>query len=168
MVFPPYIPPSKPAAHREYAPISFKSDVEEIQAMEDTHLEEGAVFLEKTMERDVQDLYNLQDSDEVIIIRDSHNVTVQTTDTQVAINLQTSLQLILSLLITISIADSEKADRVTQDLSQHLIVKQKNKQKIIIEKSRDVTITTTDTDISANIQALLQAILAIVARIEAL
>ncbi|OCA83513.1 spore coat protein [Pradoshia sp. D12] len=108
----------------------------------------------------------IQESDELIIIKDSGNVFVQTTETQAAVSLQLALQLAIALVIEISIADSDDSDGVVQDLLQHFNSEQKSVQKIHIENSRDVRVTTTDTDISANLQVMLEALLAIVARLD--
>jgi len=69
-------------------------------------------------------------------------------------------------VIRITIADSEDNNAVVQDLLQFFDSEQKNKQKILIENSKDVTITTTDTDISANIQVLLEVLLSLVAQLD--
>jgi spore coat protein X len=152
------------------APAAVEETVTEEMAYDstDTELcEEVFENTEDTVLQDAdQDIDTLQHSGEVIIIRDSCNVNIQSTDTQAAVNLQIALQLALVLIIQISIADSAQAERVTQSLTQQLQVKQINHQKVIIENSRDVTIVTTDTDVSANIQVLLQALLAIVAKLE--
>ncbi len=108
----------------------------------------------------------IQESDEVIVIKDSGNVYVQTTETQAAVSLQLALQLAIALVLEISIADSDDSDGVVQDLLQHFNSEQKTVQKIHIENSKDVSVTTTDTDISANLQVMLEALLAIVARLD--
>ncbi len=53
-------------------------------------------------------------------------------------------------IISISIADSEKADKITQELLQSLKIKQLNYQKTVVENSKnvDVTITVTSNLIS--------------------
>lgn len=113
-----------------------------------------------------EDIDNLQYSGELIVIKDSENINIQSTDTQVAVNVQVALQVAIALVLQIAIADSSRAEQVTQDLLQQLDVKQINRQKVLIENSRDVTIVTTDTDVSASVQVLLQVLLAIVAKIE--
>ena len=108
----------------------------------------------------------IQESDEVIVIKDSGNVTVHTTETQAAVSLQIALQLAIALVLKITIADSDDSNSVVQDLLQHFDSEQKNVQKIYIENSKDVTVTTTDTDIVANVQVLLEALLAIIAKLD--
>ena len=107
-----------------------------------------------------------QESDEVIWIKDSINVRVQSTDTQASISLQAALQLAIALIISITVADSEQGNEITQELLQHFNSEQLNKQKIFVRNSKDVNITTTDTDISANIQALLQSLVSLVAKLD--
>jgi len=109
-----------------------------------------------------------QDSDELIWIRESCSVKVHTTDTQVAVSLQVALQLAIALVIGITIGDSEKGQYVAQQLTQEIGTEQTNKQKIIINNSKDINVTTTDTDVAVNIQALLQILLALVGELDIL
>ncbi len=108
----------------------------------------------------------IQESDEVIFIKDSGNISVRTTETTAAVSLQIALQLAIALVIKISIADSDDSDSVVQDLLQHFDSEQKSVQRIHIENSKDITVETTDTDIAANVQVLLEALLAIVAQLD--
>lgn len=122
-----------------------------------------------TVEQDAdQDIEDLQVSEECIIIRNSADVEVHTTDTQAAVNLQAALQVAIALVLSLTIADSAKAEAVTQDLLQKIETKQINKQKTLILNSQCVRVTTTDTDIAVNIQALLQVLVALVAKIDVL
>ncbi|WP_227874351.1 spore coat protein [Tumebacillus algifaecis] len=110
----------------------------------------------------------LQRSEEVIIIRDSFGVEVSTTDTKAAVNLQVALQLAIAVVLSLTIADGDRAERITQELLQKVQVKQVNKQRTVIENSRNVEVITTDVDVAANIQVLVQVLLALVAKIEVL
>ncbi|GMR67912.1 hypothetical protein BAC7755_45800 [Bacillus sp. MN7755] len=47
-------------------------------------------------------------------------------------------------------------------------VKQVNKQETVIRNSRNVTVTTTDTDIAVNVQILLQILLALLVKLNIL
>jgi len=107
-----------------------------------------------------------QESDEVIWIKDSCNVNVRTTDTQGAVSLQVGIQLAIALVISISLGDSDQGRAVAQEIFQKFDDEQSNKQKIYIENSKDVDIHTTDTDLSLNIQALLDVLLTLVAKID--
>ncbi|MEM1504087.1 spore coat protein [Domibacillus sp. 8LH] len=109
-----------------------------------------------------------QESDELVWIKDSCNVEVRTTDTQAAVSLQVGLQLAIALVVSITIGDSDEGQSVAQELFQQFDSEQTNKQKIFVKNSKDVTITTTDTDLAVNIQALLQLLVALVVKLDVL
>src|SRR5699024_8415104 len=89
-----------------------------------------------------------QSSHEVIIIRDSCDISVETTDPKVAASVQGALQVAIAVVINITIADSSRAEKVTQELLQMSQIRQANRQKLVIENSRDIDVTTTDTDVA--------------------
>ena len=107
-----------------------------------------------------------QESDELIWIKNSSNIDVQTTDTQASVSLQVGLQLAIVLVVSIAIGDSNRGQVVAQDLIQQFNNEQTNKQKIFIDNSKDVNIVTTDTDLAVNIQALLQVLVALVVKLD--
>lgn len=109
-----------------------------------------------------------QDSNELIIVRESCNVRVETTDTQAAVSLQVGLQVAIALVISIIIGDNDRGQEIAQELLQASDVEQLNRQIVVIENSKDVTITTTDTDVAVNVQVLFQILLALIARIDIL
>jgi spore coat protein X len=109
-----------------------------------------------------------QKSFEWIIVKDSEDVEVQTTDTQAAVSLQLGIQAAIAVVISITVGDTDQGKAVVQDLKQFMKTKQKNTQKTVIEGSKHVKVTTTDTDLAVNIQALLQILLAIVAKLDVL
>ncbi len=109
-----------------------------------------------------------QGSKEYIEITNSCNVTVKTTDTQVGVSLQAALQVAIAIVINITIADSARAEQVTQELLQSANTRQYNHQKLIIEGSNDVEVTTSDTDVAVSIQVLLQILIALVAQLDIL
>lgn len=115
-----------------------------------------------------QEIKSQQQSFESIFIKDSCDVEVTTTDTQAALNVQVGLQAAIALIISISIADSGTADKVTQDLYEKIKSSQVNHQQTYVENSRGVKVTTTDTDIAVNAQVLLQVLLALIARLDIL
>ncbi|MCA1011987.1 spore coat protein [Halobacillus halophilus] len=123
---------------------------------------DAAIVLEDGTEISLSD----QESDELIWIRNSCNVNVHTTDTQAAISLQIGLQLAIALVISISIGDSDKGKAIAQEIVQKFDSEQTNYQKIFIDNSKDVDITTTDTDLTVNIQALLQVLVTLVAELD--
>lgn len=126
--------------------------------LEDATVGQGAGQVEQTV----------QSSTETIVIKDSAEVTINTTETKAAIALQGALQVAIALVLSISIADSQKAEKITQELMQKSQIKQATHQKTIVENSRGVNVTTTDTDIAVNVQILLQILLALVAKLEIL
>lgn len=107
-----------------------------------------------------------QASNEVIVIRDSCEVTVETTDTKVAVSLQAALQVAIAVVINITIADNSRAEKVTQELLEMSQIKQTNRQKLIIVNSRTVDVTTTDTDVAVSLQVMLQILLALFAQLD--
>ncbi|MBO1515193.1 spore coat protein [Metabacillus bambusae] len=112
--------------------------------------------------------FSEQDSDEIIFIKDSCHIDVHTTDTQASVSLQVGLQLAIALIVSVTVGDTDRSRIVTQDIFQKVLAQQTNQQKLIIDNSKDVSITTTDTDISLNIQALLQVLIALVVRLDVL
>ncbi|MGM2687412.1 spore coat protein [Bacillus cereus group sp. BceL004] len=124
----------------------------------------NANFLEEAIQTDEID----QVSEEYIEIVDSADVQVTTTDTKAALSIQAALQAAIVVVVSISIADSEKADKITQELFQKSSIKQINRQKTFIKNSKNVTVTTTDTDIAVNIQILLQILLALLVKLNIL
>ncbi|MEC3654051.1 spore coat protein [Bacillus siamensis] len=105
---------------------------------------------------------NRQTSEEMIIIRDSCDIEVTSTDTQVAASIQAALQAAVIAIINLSIADGELADQVIQDLVQQSVNNQSNRQKLVIENSRNINVTTTDTDIAISVQILAQILVALI------
>ncbi|MED3729425.1 MULTISPECIES: spore coat protein [Priestia] len=109
-----------------------------------------------------------QGSEEIVIIRDSCNVNYTSTDTQVAVVLQTALQTAILTIIQLAIADENQAELVTQTLLEKATIKNANRQKVLIEGSQDVTMTTTDTDVAISIQVLIQLLTAVITQIDIL
>ncbi|MBY0223449.1 MULTISPECIES: spore coat protein [Sporosarcina] len=109
-----------------------------------------------------------QFSNEVIVIRDSCDVMVSTTDTQVAVSLQAALQVAIAFVVNISIADGTRAEKVTAELLERAQIRQTNRQKLIIENSRNIEVTTVDTDVAISLQLLLQILLALIVQLDIL
>lgn len=107
-----------------------------------------------------------QSSHELIVIRDSCEVTVNTTDTQIAVSLQAALQVAIAVVVNITIADGTRAEKVTQELLERAQIRQSNRQRLIIVNSRTVNVTTTDTDVAISLQLLLQILVALVAQLD--
>ncbi|MCK2018982.1 spore coat protein [Peribacillus frigoritolerans] len=115
-----------------------------------------------------QDNNQVQLSEELIYIKDSCNVNITSTDVKAALSLQAALQAAIAVIVSISVADADNADKITQQLIQSSNVKQITRQKTIVENSRDIEITTTDAQIALNIQLLLQLLLALIVEIDIL
>jgi spore coat protein X len=109
-----------------------------------------------------------QQAFESIVIKDSEGVTVTSTDNQAAISLQVAIQAAIAIVISISVGSPEVGKSVVQDLKQYFKSKQLINKKTIIHGSKAVTVTTTDNQVVVNIQALVQILLAIVAKLEIL
>ena len=137
---------------------------EDCESLNDYSFSKNANFLEEAIQTDEID----QISEEYIEIVDSADVQVTTTDTKAALSIQAALQAAIVVVVSISIADSEKADKITQELFQKSAIKQINRQKTFIKNSRNVPVTTTDTDIAVNIQILLQILLALLVKLNIL
>ncbi|GAE33486.1 spore coat protein [Halalkalibacter akibai] len=110
----------------------------------------------------------LQRSEELIMVKDSCDVTVSSTDTKAAVSLQASLQAAIALVISVSVASADQAERITQELLQTTKTKQVTIQKTVIENSKNVDVTTTDTQVGVNIQLLLQILLALLVNLDVL
>ncbi|MDR7246573.1 spore coat protein [Priestia megaterium] len=102
-----------------------------------------------------------QESTELIWIKDSCDIEVYTTDAQVAVQLQLVIQVALGVVISILSSNVANSEVIAQDLLAHANIEQTNKQKIIIVNSKDVKITTTDADVAVNIQAVIEAVIAV-------
>ncbi|OIK11125.1 spore coat protein [Bacillus sp. MUM 13] len=116
----------------------------------------------------VQNSTQLQLSEELVYIKDSCDVNVTSTDVKAALSLQAALQAAIVVVISISIADSSRAEQITQELLQSSKISQITRQKTIIENSRNVEVTTTDAQVAVNIQLLLQLLLALIVELDIL
>jgi len=119
-------------------------------------------------EEAVQEAEIDQSSHEVIIIRDSCDINVETTDTQIAASLQAALQVAIAVVVNITIADSSRAETVTQELLENSQLRQTNRQKIVIVNSRQIDVATIDTDIAISLQLLLQILITLVVQLDIL
>ncbi|MBB6454942.1 spore coat protein X [Salirhabdus euzebyi] len=114
---------------------------------------------------DVQESETFQGSFEIIEIRDSCDVNVTSTDTQVAVSIQAAVQVAIALVVNISIADSNRAELVTKELLQRAEIDQVNKQKILIEGCEKVDVRTRDTDVAVSLQVLVQILVALLVQL---
>ncbi|MBT2573789.1 spore coat protein [Bacillus sp. ISL-51] len=102
-----------------------------------------------------------QVSDEAIIIRDSCDINVTSTDVQAVTSVVTALNAAVVTATLTSIADGVIAELVAQDLLQLTSNKQINRQKLLIENSRGVNVTTVDADIATLISTATNTLVAI-------
>ncbi|RUL48258.1 spore coat protein [Lysinibacillus antri] len=107
-----------------------------------------------------------QQSYEWIIVKDSEYVDIHSTDTQAAISLQLGIQAAIAAVISVTIGDSDQGKNVADDIKQFMSMRQRNTQKTIIENSKGIHVTTHDTDLAVNIQAMLQILVSIVAKVD--
>lgn len=112
--------------------------------------------------------YMDQESAELIWVKESCNITVSTTDTQIGASLQAALELAIALVLNVSIADAGQREAVSQELTQQLSMAQRNKQKIYIYNTKDAVVTTQDTDLAINIQLMLQVLIALMLLVDIL
>ncbi|MCY9374386.1 spore coat protein [Bacillus spizizenii] len=106
---------------------------------------------------------NKQLSDETIIIRDSCDINVTSTDVQVVASVLTAINSAVVVASLTSIADGVIAELVAQDLLQITQNKQVNRQKLVIENSRGVNVTTVDADIAVLISTAINTLVAVLA-----
>ncbi len=106
---------------------------------------------------------NKQLSDETIIIKDSCDIRVSTEDTQVVASVMTAVQTAIVTIVLAIIDDADLAELVSQDLLQVTANKQTNRQKLIIDNSRDVTVTTEDTDVAVLVSTAVQTLTVVIA-----
>ncbi|WP_213165465.1 spore coat protein [Alkalicella caledoniensis] len=110
----------------------------------------------------------IQKTIEEIIIKDSCDVTVRTTNIQAAVNLQAAIQVAIVAILSITIASHERAEKIAQDLLQRSKIKQVDYQRTFIENSRGVEVHTTDASIAVSIQLLLQILVFLLIRLRIL
>lgn len=123
---------------------------------------------DNVMQEGAQSNKEVQVSEDFMLIKDSCDVNVTTTDVQAAVNLQAALQAAIVLVVRISLAGSDDAEEVTQELFQTSKIKQRTSQKTIVENSRDINVTSTDVQVALNIQLLLQILIALVVTLDIL
>ncbi len=100
--------------------------------------------------------------EEIVVVKDSCDVTIYLTDKQFALSLQAALQAAIVAILQIHIGSQKQAIEVSQELFQFSKIKQINKQKIIVSHSKNVYIEDHDQQAAVNIQILVQLLLVIV------
>jgi len=102
-----------------------------------------------------------QGSFEWIIVKDSECVEVNTTDAQVAVQLQVAIQVAIAAVVAILTSNVNHGEIVAEEMTALLGTKQRNNQKTVIEGSINVKVNTTDVDVALNIQVAIQVLIAI-------
>jgi spore coat protein X len=102
-----------------------------------------------------------QESFEWIIVKDSEGVEVNTTDAQVAVQLQVAIQVAIAAVVAILTSNVNQGEIVAEEMTALLGTKQRNSQKTVIEGSVNVKVNTTDADVALNIQVAIQVLIAI-------
>lgn len=75
----------------------------------------------------------------------------------------TAVQTAIVTIVLAIIDDADLAELVSQDLLQVTANKQTNRQKLIIDNSRDVTVTTEDTDVAVLVSTAVQTLTVVIA-----
>ncbi|KZZ83683.1 spore coat protein [Bacillus sp. SJS] len=129
---------------------------------------EWSVMDEAVSQDTEQNTTLFQLSDEGIYVKNSDYVTIETTDTQLALSIQAAIQVAIALAINLTIADSARAEQVTQQLLNNTVIQQTKKQRIIVLNSENVTVRSTNTDLAISLQLLIQILLALLLQIDIL
>jgi spore coat protein X len=124
--------------------------------------DDTAAIEQEAVQRNVE--YQL--SEELVYIKDSCNITVNSTDVKAALSLQAALQAAIAVIVSITMGSGENGEKITQELLQSSKISQITRQKTIIENSRDVVVETTDAQVAVNIQLLLQLLLALIVELD--
>lgn len=103
-----------------------------------------------------------QKIEELVVVKDSCDVTVVITDKQFALSLQAALQAAIVVIFQVYLKRNEQAEEISRELFQLAKIKQITKQKFFVSHSKNVYIESTDQQAAANIQILVQLLLAVV------
>ncbi|WP_319593371.1 spore coat protein [Bacillus amyloliquefaciens] len=101
------------------------------------------------------------EQDDYIEIIDSENITINKSDTTIALSLQSSVSAVLAATVQLLIADEDIADLVISDLLTLTSTHTRKKVKIIIQNCYNITITLSAVDIMASVQLLIQTLTAL-------
>ncbi|WP_206919611.1 spore coat protein [Alicyclobacillus suci] len=101
----------------------------------------------------------------IVIVRDSCDVEIVNQDLTAALNLQLTLQLALATILSLTVGENT-ANSIVEDIVSQLSDIQRTRKVIHVENSQSVRVQLSSTEISFNIQVLLQLLLAIIAQVE--
>ncbi|MGG3573272.1 spore coat protein [Bacillus gobiensis] len=108
------------------------------------------------------------DAEETIYIVGSEVITINSTNNKIALSLQAAVQAIIALVIQLTIADSDKADSIRNQISSNMKWLNRKMKVIYIENSSNVTVTVSSVDIAVTLQFMLQILLSILATVDIL
>ncbi len=108
------------------------------------------------------------DAEETIYIVGSEVIKINSTNNKIALSLQAAVQAIIALVIQLTIADSDKADSVRNQISSNMKWLNRKMKIIYIENSSNVTVTVSSVDIAVTLQFMLQILLSILATVDIL
>ncbi|ALC80771.1 MULTISPECIES: spore coat protein [Bacillus] len=108
------------------------------------------------------------DAEETIYIVGSEAITINSTNNKIALSLQAAVQAIIALVIQLTIADSDKADSVRNQISSNMKWLNRKMKVIYIENSSHVTVTVSSVDIAVTLQFMLKILLSILATVDIL
>jgi len=101
-----------------------------------------------------------QGSFEWIIVKDSEGVHVDTVDTQTAAQVQNLVNGVIGAVLA-GIVGNIQGKVIAQELNSILKTNQKNNQKTVIEGSKNVRVSTVDTDTAAQVQNVVNSLTAV-------
>jgi hypothetical protein len=108
---------------------------------------------------------SFQGQNQTLIIRRSHNINIAQGQAQALLSLEASLQAAIEGILTLFDAQEDINDTELQQLLQELKVIQSQKEIIAIDCSDDINIIQTQIQIDAVVQAVIQLLLKITAKI---
>ena len=123
---------------------------------EDTNIFESADQVQLTRQSQNENLWIVNSSD----------VLVVTAQIQAAISVQIAIQLAIALVLSIIIADEAESKSIYEELIQLTATSQSMRQQTGIVDSHDILVINVDLEASAQIQILLQILLALVVEFE--
>lgn len=150
---------------KDNLPVEYRPPVSAPTTYEMAHPERGGMQSEG-VELLLQDVETSQGIYQLVVVKHSENVEISLTNIQALINLQFALQLAIELILSVSLLTTAQNGRVIQDLTEVTHSSQRTVSTIVVENSRNVTVNETTADIAANVQLLLQVLLAIVAKLD--
>ena len=99
-----------------------------------------------------------------LVVRNSYNINVVQTEAQALVVVQAALQAAIEAAITV-LGRNDNDVRTLQTISQRLSALQSESQSVLIENSNAITVTQTELEITAVVQAAINLLAEIALRI---